>query len=99
MNNQNLVTKISELEIELQKTLKENKNYSNKLLELLTENLKLKENNEKLLSQNSSKHDRICELEIIIKNQEVAIQTFTENEAYLKVNISTVEKENFKLNE
>ena len=66
---------------------------------MLTENMRLKENNENLINQNSAKQNRISELENIIKNQDIAIQTLTDNESYLKVNISKVEKENFKMNE
>jgi len=87
------------LEKELSESIKENKNYSNKLVEMLTENMKLKENNENLINQNSAKQNRISELENIIRNQDIAIKTLTDNESYLKVNISKLEKDNFKLNE
>jgi hypothetical protein len=87
------------LEKELSDSLKENKNYSNKLVEMLTENMKIKENNENLISSNSAKTSRIQELENIIKNQDIGIQSLSDNEVYLKTNISKVEKENFKLNE
>jgi len=66
---------------------------------MLTENMKLKENNENLINQNSAKQNRISELENIIRNQDIAIKTLTDNESYLKVNISKLEKDNFKLNE
>ncbi len=66
---------------------------------MLTENMKLKENNEHIINQNFARAKRISELEEILINQESAISTLTENESYLKTNISTLEKDVFKLNE
>ena len=45
--------KVQELEKELSNSLKENKNYSSKFVETLTENMKMKENMDYLINQNN----------------------------------------------
>jgi len=86
--------------------LKENKKYSTKLLEVMSENNNLKDKYEIVLSQNKAYKRRLAELEKrvtktdeIKKNYEIAVKTFNDNESYLKRSISSVEKENYDLNE
>ena len=81
----------------MKNSIRDCKTNSDKLMEMLSENRDLKENNESLFKQNSAKQNRIIELENIIRNQEYSIQKLNENEAEIETVISDLKKEKAKI--
>lgn len=94
-----LTQKIQVLERELTDSMKENKSTSNKLLEILTDNLRLKDTNENLNKQNITKQARLLELEQIVKEQDEQLHKFREDNQFLKGENAKLEKQNISLNE
>lgn len=99
LNNNELQIKIQQLEKELNEKVKELSNNSGKLVEFLTENMKMKEQIEQLTSQNNSKQTRIIELEQIVKEQDDEIIKLREHIDYLRKDNSVLEKQNMSLND
>jgi hypothetical protein len=91
--------KIQTLEKELSDTLKENKTNSSKLLEILTDNLKMKDTNDSLSKQLATKTSRIIELEQIVKEQDDLINKLRDDNAFYKSENIKLEKQNISLNE
>ena len=92
-------SQMDQLEKELAKILKENKIYANKLVEMMSDNIKLKETNEIMTAKNRQMNKRVNEVEEMLKSFQITNKTLSENECYLKQSISYAEKENFILNE
>ena len=92
-------SKVQELEKELSNSLKENKNFSSKFLDTVTENVKFKENCDYLTNQNVIKQNRINELDEIVKNFEKENQRLSNELSTCKNEMSKLELKNLDLNE
>jgi hypothetical protein len=92
-------SKVQELEKELSNSLKENKNFSSKFLDTVTDNVKLKENCDYLTNQNVIKQNRINELDEIVKNFENENNRLTNELTSCKSEMSKLELKNHDLNE
>jgi len=91
--------KVQELEKELSNSLKENKTFSSKFFDTLTENMKFKENLDYLTNQNAIKQNRINELDEIVKNFEAENILLNNCLKNLKIEMIELEKKNLNLNE
>lgn len=92
-------SKVQLLEKELSSSLKENKNFSSKFFDTLTENMKYKENIDYLNIQNSTKQKRINELDEIVKKLEKENTQLTFDLNLVRAEMSLFEKNNQDLNE
>lgn len=91
--------KIQGLEKELNETMKENKSTSGKLLEILTEKMKMKDTIDSLTKQSVTKQQRVLELEEIVKSQDEQLIKLREDNQFLKTENGKIEKQNITLNE
>ena len=91
--------KVQSLERELNETMKENKNTSGKLCEILTDKMMMKDQIDSLSKQNSIKQSRIQELEEIVGNQDAEINKLREDNNFLKNENAKLERQNITLNE
>ena len=80
-------------------TLRENKINSSKILELVTDNYKMKENIDNLNKQIATKTSRILELEQIIKDQDDQLNKLNGDNSFYKSENIKLEKQNISLNE
>jgi predicted RNase H-like nuclease (RuvC/YqgF family) len=92
-------SKVQELEKELSNSLKENKNFSSKFLDTMTENVRLKENYDHMTNQNVIKQNRINELDEIVKNFENENQRLGSELTTCKNEMNKLESKNRELNE
>jgi chromosome segregation ATPase len=94
-----LQSKIQSLEKELSDSLKENKINSNKLVDIISDNLKMKDTNDSLTKQLSTRTARLIELEQIVKEQDEQLIKLREDTVFLKSENTKLEKQNISLNE
>lgn len=85
-----LQLKVQDLEKELNESIKENKVSSTKLFDIITENMKLKDNLSQSVKSNESKQHRINELDQILNTMDMDLQN-------LKRDISFLKSENHRL--
>jgi hypothetical protein len=91
--------KVQALEKELSDTLRENKVSSNKLVDIISDNLRMKDTNDSLSKQCITKTARIVELEQIVKEQDDELNKLRGDVAFLKGENTKLEKQNISLNE
>jgi WD40 repeat protein len=94
-----LQSKVYTLEKELTETIKENNSTSNKLCEILTDKIRMKDEIDTLTKQNNTRHARILELEEIVNNQDREISKLKEDIRFLKSENAKLEKQNISMNE
>jgi hypothetical protein len=94
-----LQSKVQSLEKELSDTLKENKVNSNKLVDIISDNLRMKDTNDNLNKQCITKTARIIELEQIVKEQDDELVKLRGDVVFLKSENTKLEKQNISLNE
>lgn len=93
-----LQLRISELEKELLETNKENKNSHAKLFEIVSENMKLKDQLSQLLKQKDEKQTKINELEEVISKLEKESAALKDDNSKLKLENNKLDQQNLNLN-
>ena len=91
--------KIQSLEKELSDSLRENKINSSKIIELVTENYKMKDTNDNLNKQIATKTSRILELEQVVREQDDQLNKLSQDNSFYKSENIKLEKQNISLNE
>jgi hypothetical protein len=92
-------TKIQLLEKELNESMRENKNTSGKMFEILSDKMRMKDQVDSLTKQTVTRQARILELEEIVKTQDEQLIKLRDDNQFLKTENGKLEKQNISLNE